>query len=114
MTHNTYFFREHVYETSNPGTVYEVVGCKFCNSRSGHGFYVSTQCKLRFNEKAFKQYLDFRNISQVIDQPNLFVRRFSDQTYSRRELIQDFKKVVDIEKTISIIKEKPSCCENLM
>lgn len=82
---NSYYIREHEMRSTHErdGTY-----CLHCNTRTSIGFYVFTECELRFNEPAFKRYLEFRNLSPI---GKKYVRRFSNETYTRTQLMKDFK-----------------------
>jgi hypothetical protein len=91
--------REHALVKSDFGGSY----CLHCNSRTGLGFYSIVTCELRFNEKGFKSYLDFRNISFRDGQ---YFKRFSDIEYSREELVQSFLECCNKEESEAIINQE--------
>lgn len=105
----SYYVREHQWRDNVDGC--GTSSCLHCNSSYGIGFHYIMECNLRFNEKGFKKFLDFRNISTI--DGKIYVRRFSDITYTRKELIKQFKSMCDkeIEKKV---KEEKYVCENKM
>ena len=103
----SYFIREHQFHRSEDGGEY----CDHCNSRTGIGFYCIVTCGLRFNQKGFEQYLEFMNISKA---NNVYNKRFSSQVFTKRELMERFKKTCDMELTKEIVKQKIYVTENAL
>lgn len=103
---NSYYIREHEMQSTTEGTY-----CKHCNTRTGIGFYVFTRCELRFNEPAFKRYLEFKNLSPI---GKKYIRRFSNELYTRTQLMKDFKATCDKKLTRQVVATKPFVCENAL
>lgn len=107
----TYFIREHEWYTV-PG-VYGGDRCPHCNSATGIGFYSIVTCGARFNARGFARYLEFRNLSLVKgSMPRVYVRRFSSEQYTERQLKQQFKTVCDMELTRKVLSQPITVTEN--
>lgn len=99
MNDISYYMRAHEYIPTSTGTK-----CKYCNSFTTIGDYFEYECKLRFNEIGFKNFLDFRNIS-IVDK-NTAVRRFSTEIFKVKDLKKEFKKLCSKEETKKVINLK--------
>lgn len=98
----SYWIREHEMFTTQDGFTRR---CKYCNSFATVGDYFFMECKLRFNENAFKTYLEFKNLSQL--DKNTYIRRFTaDETYSMKDLLKSFKLHCDPVATKKVKREK--------
>lgn len=109
----TYFIRKHDWYTT-PGP-YGGERCKHCNSATGIGFYCIVTCNARFNTYDFAKYLEFRNISLIKgSNPKTYVKRFSTEEYSERELKQQFKALCNKELTSKVLSERIVVTENAL
>lgn len=95
------YIREHVFNKNVDG--YGTDCCKFCNTRTGIGFYIFTRCKLRFNESGFNEFLEFRNISSKLTSDNKYVRRFSEEEFDKDTLKKEFIKLTKNSKEAKVI-----------
>lgn len=95
----SFYTRTHEYIPTSTGT-----RCKYCNSFSTVGDYFEYECKLRFNEKGFREFLEFRNIS-IIDK-NTAIRRFTSDILNIKDLKREFKRLCSKEETKRIVNLK--------
>lgn len=105
MNNLSYYIRKHEFTNNADGCGTST--CKYCNSAAGIGFHFITECILRFNEEGFKYFLRFKNISQGED--GKYFKRYSSESYTRKELEEEFKLCCDEEETNKIINEKHVC-----
>jgi hypothetical protein len=98
--------RKHEWKSTTEGEY-----CLHCNSRTGIGFYSIISCTPRFNEEAFQNYLNFKNLSKIND--NEFVRRFSNKTFLKKEVVKNFKSLCDKKELKEFLKQKNYVTENL-
>lgn len=106
----SYYIREHSMITTDEGRY-----CPYCNSRTGVGFYVFTRCALRINEAGFKDFCEYRNLSKVESSSKVerYIRRFtSNEIFTKKQLLKEFKKMYDKDETNKIIQQKDYCDTN--
>ena len=112
----SYFIREHQFVNHDTGT-----RCLHCNSFTTIGDYCIVTCNLRFNENGFREYLNFINVGVTVvhervkskkaiafKSREVYTRRYSSKSFTRRQLMQKFKSVIDIEATLKVINQPVS------
>ena len=103
MKEQLYLMRKHEFIPHDTGTK-----CKYCHSFTTKGGYAITQCSLRFNNELFRKYLNFRNLSPDLQNPNVLIRRFANITFDLNQIMVEF-----IEATISTEEAQSSLLELL-
>lgn len=104
----SYFVREHQYVNGDTAT-----HCLHCNSRSGLGFYFTMRCGVRFNEKGFRDYLEFNNIGFTEKKgQRVYTRRFTSEVIAERELLKRFFDACDFSETIATLEAPKYFDEN--